>query len=183
MAIPASWYVIAGLVASLGVQEYRVQTKKVAVLECKSEQAAAQILGQQRLAQTQTDWIQGSNGIVGWETRALSARESDLRASSVASDRLRDRIATLKLTAAHCTAPPPVGQDVVPNDPSGMLAVMSERLDRVAGVYAKVADDRRDVGLSCESRYELIRTGVAPPERSVPSQGTPTIPEAAPAGK
>lgn len=181
MGLPVSWWIVIGLIAAVGVQEIRVQTKKVDVQECKNEQAATQILGYKLMDQTQRAWISGSEGIVGWETRALSARESDLRTANISASRLRDRIATLKLTAAHCTAPPRDGEDVGATDPSGLLSVMSDRIDEAAGVYAQIADARRDVGLSCEQRYELIRTGKVPPGDSA-RLPRPTNPEGEPGG-
>lgn len=73
------------------------------------------------------------------------------------SDRLSDssELTTIVVQARKtCTTSP--SSSVVSGDPIGVLAHVLGRSDRVAEVYAKVADDRRVAGSDCERRYDNL---------------------------
>ena len=84
--------------------------------------------------------------------------QSDLAAADSAADSLREqarlyakRAADSSRAAANCKAT---------ESAIGVLADMHAESDRLAGVYAKQADENRIAGLSCEKAYSDLKKAV-----------------------
>jgi len=150
-----AWVGAAGL-AVAGVQQFRIMQAKGNVQECKNEQQAAQIFATQSVLSTEAGWRLANEGISGWSLVALRQRDADTAAATKSADGLRDRIAQLRRDASNHTCSAPVGKDEREDDPIGVLALVSSGADRLAGIYAREADERGDIALECEKRYEVL---------------------------
>jgi hypothetical protein len=156
ISLPVWAWVGGAAVLALGVQEFRIMHIKGNVQECRNEQQAAQIFATQSVLSTEAGWRLGNEGISNWSLTALRQRDTDTALATKSADGLRDRIAQLRRDASNRSCTAPVGKDEREDDPIGVLALVSSGADRLAGVYAKEADERGDIALECEKRYGVV---------------------------
>lgn len=162
MTFPISWYVAAGFAIALGLQTYHVSTLKNDILELENREVKTQLIGEQTTRKIENVWGFKSEAInlaAAERTRALVL---SLDIAADAYRRMQQRTASLVQQAkASCSRPVSTSDDG--SDPIGVLAKLHGVSDKMAGMYAKIADERASRSLQCEQSYDAVRSEGATP--------------------
>ena len=161
--IPVSWWICAGLVVALGVQQIHISQldsrwDKHLLTDAKKVEEH-----NERVRKIEGDWAKKLEAADERYADDLDSMRADLANSSLAADGLRGELAKYRKRAV-CTPVVPGGKDQPGGDPIGVLADMLTRLDARAEIYAATADSRKLVATKCEGSYDAVsseRAGIA----------------------
>jgi len=153
--IPVSWWVCAGLVAALGVQQIHIHQldsrwdKHLLADAKKVEEHNENVRAIER------DWAKKLEKADEQYADDIDSMRADIASSSLAADGLRDELAKYRKRAA-CAPAAPGSKDQPGGDPIGVLADLLTRADARAEVYAATADARRATAAVCEAKYDAV---------------------------
>lgn len=150
------WYlaVIAALLALLGVQQMRVSSAKQEFAEYRAQNEA----NIRAAAEAQRTEEQRRQAAVDEEAKNVQKQieqlQNDLRDAATAADSLRGAAAAAVSRARKSACAPAGGKAT--RDDAGMLAIVLGMADEAAGRMAKIADESRIAGASCERSYDAL---------------------------
>lgn len=150
------WAVIAALLALLGVQEIRINNANSRMdkhLRVDAENALKAV----READAVYDYWDTINRKKD-EDYGVAKNLFDQSIATLAADRddLRGTLQRFAKRNSTCPGAPPGSPPVDRGDPIGVLALVLERVDADAEVFARTADARKLTASACEARYDTL---------------------------
>lgn len=150
--------VLAGLAllaaVMVGLHLYDVHQQELGAAQFKAD-AAAQALAAEQEAHRESDRrAVAIQGIAHDADQAASAARADADAAHSAGDRLQQRFAALRRSAALNSAASASG--TAGSDTGDLSAYVFRSVREMAGRYAAIADQARISGSGCEQSYDAL---------------------------
>ena len=173
-AIPLRFWIAGGLLAAGLAYGVSLKLETIELERDLSEEKTLRAFDQTRAAEDaaarerqyrakEQALNQNRDEVVNDAIRKTEAAASAVVASNVASEQLRQRIATLVAAGRAAKDPGAARPGAAAGDPIGVLADVLGRADTRAGVLAAYADRARTAGQACEQLYDAV---AATPARS-----------------
>jgi len=155
---------IAGAVALAGVQTVRLANERTAHATSKQEFADARTESARLTAQAETEQrekferrIKGKDDAINQAQKLADGLRLAADRAKRADSKLRQSTAELVARAREACGRSGTGSaSATADDPIGVLADVSGRIDERAGVLAEYADRARVAGQTCERQYDSL---------------------------